>query len=73
MLPSQPQSTHGGSVAPDHPTPVSTTAHSATPAPFCFAGHAVPAVEQQPFSEVDAASGPLVDPGHGLMELIFGS
>jgi 2,3-bisphosphoglycerate-independent phosphoglycerate mutase len=60
-------------VAPDHPTPVSTTAHSATPPPFCFAGHAVPAVEQQPFSEVDAASGPLVDPGHGLMQLFFGS
>ena len=59
-------------IAPDHPTPVTTTAHSATPPPFCFAGHGVPAVEGHPFSEAAAAGGIMVDPGHQLMDLFFG-
>ena len=55
-------------IAPDHPTPVSTTAHDATPPPFCFAGEGIAAVERRPFTELDAvASGWLVDPGHALM------
>ena len=61
-------------VAPDHPTPCTTTAHDATPPPFCFAGHAIEAVERRPFSEAEAvAAGFMVDPGHRLMELFFRS
>ncbi|HUU96494.1 MAG TPA: cofactor-independent phosphoglycerate mutase [Phycisphaerae bacterium] len=61
-------------VAPDHPTPCTTTAHDATPPPFCFAGHAVEAVERRPFSEAEAvAAGLMIDPGHRLMELFFRS
>lgn len=60
-------------VAPDHPTPVSTTAHDATPPPFCFAGSGVAAVEQRPFSEADArAGGWLLEPGWRLMTRFFG-
>jgi 2,3-bisphosphoglycerate-independent phosphoglycerate mutase len=59
-------------VAPDHPTPVSTTAHSAEPPPFCFAGSGVEAVEKRPFSEEDARAGGFhVKPGHDLMQLFF--
>jgi 2,3-bisphosphoglycerate-independent phosphoglycerate mutase len=59
-------------IAPDHPTPCATTAHDATPPPFCFAGRAVAAVERRPFSEADAVAGGLmIDPGHHLMELFF--
>lgn len=61
-------------VAPDHPTPISTTAHDATPPPFCFAGHAVEAVEKRPFSEKDAVGGGfMIDPGHELMGLFLRS
>jgi 2,3-bisphosphoglycerate-independent phosphoglycerate mutase len=56
-------------VAPDHPTPVRTTAHCAVPPPFCLAGAGIAAVEQRPFSEAEArAGGFLVDPGHALIE-----
>jgi 2,3-bisphosphoglycerate-independent phosphoglycerate mutase len=58
-------------IAPDHPTPCTTTAHDATPPPFCFAGHDVEAVERRPFSETDARAGPLIDPGHELIKLFF--
>jgi len=60
-------------VAPDHPTPVTTRAHSAVPPPFCFAGSAVPAVERLPFSESAAQRGVLIAPGHKLMEFFFRS
>jgi 2,3-bisphosphoglycerate-independent phosphoglycerate mutase len=61
-------------IAPDHPTPCTTTAHDATPPPFCFAGTDVEAVERRPFSEKEAvAGGWLVDPGHRLMELFIPS
>jgi len=60
-------------VAPDHPTPCTTTAHDATPPPFCFAGTGVEAGKRRPFSEQDAAaSGRLVDPGHGLLKAFLG-
>lgn len=56
-------------IAPDHPTPCSTTAHDATPPPFCFAGTGVPALEGRPLTERDAtAGGWLIDPGYHLME-----
>lgn len=57
-------------IAPDHPTPVATKAHSAVAPPFCFAGQGVPAVERRPFSEAAAlAGGFTVEPAHKLMEL----
>jgi 2,3-bisphosphoglycerate-independent phosphoglycerate mutase len=60
-------------VAPDHPTPVSTKAHSAVPPPFCFAGSAIQAVEKQPSTEATADKGPMIDPGYQLIELFFRS
>ena len=60
-------------VAPDHPTPVTTRAHSAAPPPFCVAGSAIAAVERLPFSESAAERGVLIDPGHQLMEFFLRS
>lgn len=54
-------------VAADHPTPVSTTAHSAAPPPFCYAGTGIKALERRPFTEAAAeAGGFFVDPAHTL-------
>ena len=59
-------------IAPDHPTPCTTTAHDAAPPPFCFAGTGIAAVERRPFTEADAvAGGWLVDPGHTLMAQVL--
>ena len=66
-------------IAPDHPTPCTTTAHDATPPPFCFAGDGVCPVlsgrgtaEGRAFSEAEAiATGLMIDPGHRLMEMFF--
>jgi 2,3-bisphosphoglycerate-independent phosphoglycerate mutase len=58
-------------IAPDHPTPVSTKAHSAVPPPFCFAGTGVEAVERAPFTEAAAEQGPMIDPGYGLMGMFL--
>jgi 2,3-bisphosphoglycerate-independent phosphoglycerate mutase len=58
-------------VAPDHPTPVTTKAHSAVPPPFCFAGSDIQPVERQTFSESTAQAGPLIDPGHQLMQFFL--
>ncbi len=56
-------------IAPDHPTPVSTTTHSAVPPPFCLAGTGIPAVGGRQFCEAAAAAtGWLVDPGCKLMD-----
>jgi 2,3-bisphosphoglycerate-independent phosphoglycerate mutase len=60
-------------VAPDHPTPVTTTAHDGTPPPFCFAGTGVADGGNRTFHEGAARqTGLLVDPGHRLMELFIG-
>lgn len=58
-------------IAPDHPTPVSTKAHSSVPPPFCFAGSDVEAVDSGPFHESAAANGAMIDPGHELMSLFL--
>ena len=58
-------------IAPDHPTPCTTTAHDATPPPFCMAGDGIEAVAQGPFSEAAAQTGPMIEPGHDLMEMFF--
>jgi 2,3-bisphosphoglycerate-independent phosphoglycerate mutase len=61
-------------IAPDHPTPVGQRVHTATPPPFCMAGHRVHAVVSEPFSEASAAAADLqIDPGHELMEYFLRS
>lgn len=56
-------------VAPDHPTPVATRAHSAVPPPWCYAGSGVEPGACRSFSEKEAqAAGVFVDPGFALME-----
>ncbi len=61
-------------VAPDHPTPVESKLHSATPPPFCIAGHAVQSLLERPFNESNSAFSDLqIDPGHELMEYFLRS
>lgn len=56
-------------VAPDHPTPITTRAHSAVPPPWCYAGTGVEPSAHRSFSEKEAmAMDILVDPGHRLIE-----
>ena len=56
-------------VVPDHPTPVTTRAHSSVPPPWCYAGTGVEAASERPFCEREAeAEGVLVEPGHTLIE-----
>jgi len=56
-------------VAPDHPTPCTTRAHSSVPPPFCYAGSDIEAGAGLPFGELNAqATRDLVDPGHDLMD-----
>lgn len=55
-------------IAPDHPTPCTTTAHDATPPPFCYIGNAATGGSGRRFSERDAAAtGVWIEPGHELM------
>lgn len=59
-------------IAPDHPTPCTTTAHDATPPPFCFAGTAVKPSGKRAFCEKEAVAGRLmIDPGHALLHSLF--
>lgn len=56
-------------IAPDHATLVRTKGHDATPPPFCYAGTGVGRASGRAFSEREAAAaGPLLNPGHGLLE-----
>jgi len=56
-------------ISPDHPTPVGSRLHSATPPPFCLAGHAVHSVLAKPLTEDNAARSDLqINPGYDLME-----
>jgi 2,3-bisphosphoglycerate-independent phosphoglycerate mutase len=56
-------------VAPDHPTPVRTGAHSAEPVPFAMAGTNITGILHTSFSEANAArSGFRIDNGFELME-----
>ena len=55
-------------VAADHPTPVSTKAHSAVPPQFCYAGSGIEAASGLPFSEPAAeAAGLFINPGHTMI------
>jgi len=61
-------------VAPDHPTPVGTGAHSAEPVPFAMAGTEVSGILKAPFSEKNAArSGFNIENGYELMEYFLKS
>ncbi len=56
-------------VMPDHPTPVSSQAHSGRPVPFAMAGSGITAIVELPFSEEDAGqTGLKIDKGCELME-----
>ena len=61
-------------VAPDHPTPVSSGAHSSDPVPFAMAGTGISGVLKAGFSEANAAkSGFSIDNGFELMEYFLKS
>jgi 2,3-bisphosphoglycerate-independent phosphoglycerate mutase len=56
-------------VAPDHPTPVGTRAHSPVPPPFCYAGSDVTEASKRAFSEFNgAAIGPYLEHGIELIQ-----
>jgi 2,3-bisphosphoglycerate-independent phosphoglycerate mutase len=59
---------------PDHPTPVGRRTHTATPPPFCMAGHRISPDRATAFNEKQAeSSGLRIDPGHELMEFFLKS
>jgi len=61
-------------VSPDHPTPVSTRAHSSEPVPFAMAGTSITGILHTGFSEANAAkSGFRIENGFELMEYFLKS
>jgi 2,3-bisphosphoglycerate-independent phosphoglycerate mutase len=61
-------------VLPDHPTPISSRAHSPEPVPFAMAGANVSSILHTTFSEANAAkSGFRIDNGFELMEYFLKS
>ena len=58
---------------PDHPTPIELKTHVGEPVPFLLAGPGITADEAMTFDEVAAAAtGRVVDPGRGVMDLLLG-
>ncbi|NIP28370.1 MAG: cofactor-independent phosphoglycerate mutase [Phycisphaerae bacterium] len=61
-------------VMPDHPTPVSSKAHSSEPVPFAMAGDNISGILHKTFSESNAAeSGFRIDNGFEIMEYFLKS
>ena len=61
-------------VMPDHPTPISTKAHSSEPVPFAMAGTNIKGIKDEGFSEAFAAkSGFRINKGFELMEYFLKS
>jgi len=61
-------------VMPDHPTPISSKAHSPEPVPFAMAGTDISGILHTTFSEANAAkSGFKIDNGFELMEYFLKS
>jgi 2,3-bisphosphoglycerate-independent phosphoglycerate mutase len=61
-------------IAPDHPTPIRSCAHSSEPVPFAMAGTGITSVLHATFSEANAArSGLRIDNGFELMEYFLKS
>jgi len=61
-------------IAPDHPTPVRSCAHSPEPVPFAIAGSGVSSILNMTFSEANAAeSGLRINNGFELMEYFLKS
>ena len=59
-------------VLPDHPTNIATRKHGYAPTPFCIAGTGVRRGNLLPYSERNAAAGPVqIDRGHELMEFFL--
>jgi len=58
---------------PDHPTPIALKTHVGEPVPFVLAGPGIEPNGASRFDEDQAkATGLLVDPGHGVMDLLLG-
>jgi len=61
-------------VMPDHPTPISSRAHSSEPVPFAMAGDNISGILHTTFSEANAAdSGFRIDNGFEIMEYFLKS
>jgi 2,3-bisphosphoglycerate-independent phosphoglycerate mutase len=61
-------------VMPDHPTPISSRAHSSEPVPFAMAGDNISGILHTTFSESNAAdSGFRIDKGFEIMEYFLKS
>ncbi|MHB1342630.1 MAG: cofactor-independent phosphoglycerate mutase [Coriobacteriia bacterium] len=58
---------------PDHPTPIALKTHVGEAVPFVLHGPGVEASGAAGFNESAAADGPLVDPGHRVMDLLLGT
>ena len=60
-------------VMPDHPTPIELKTHVGEPVPFVLAGPGIAPNGGTEFREVTAAAtGLIVDPGHGVVDLLLG-
>lgn len=58
---------------PDHPTPIELKTHVGEPVPFVLTGPGIRSNGDIVFSETAAAAtGLVVDPGHGVMDLLLG-
>jgi len=58
---------------PDHPTPIELKTHVAEPVPFVLAGPGIPVGTATAYTELAAAAtGRVVDPGRGVMDLLLG-